>query len=120
MLLTELFTLSLHSWETFAGFPSLGCFLALRYVKNPASLQGKLDFYHTHLAAKSPKVTFKYSCKAASLSKVKSSIEVSKKGDVDRRQEKKENIDNLSLFKNCLLFAKFVFRKVDKREFCNK
>lgn len=90
--LTELFTLLLHSWETLAGFPRLVCFLA-QQVKNPESLQGKLDFYHTHWAAKSPKVTFTYSCKAASSPKVKSSIEVSKKGIVSRRQAKKENTD---------------------------
>lgn len=79
-----------------------------------------MHFYHMHLAAKSPKVTFKYSCKAASLPKVRSSIEFSRKRTCGQEARKeRENIDYLYL-KAMFFLREFVLRKVDKRLFCNK
>lgn len=68
-----------------------------------------------HLAAKSPKVTFKYSRKVASLPKVKSSVGVSKKGIVGRRQEKKEKILIDYLCSKAAFFLReFMLRKLNK------
>ena len=76
-----------------------------------------------HLAAKSAKVIFKYSCKAESLPKVRSSIEVSthtrahtQKGFAGRRQEKKQKIwiDYLSS-KSAFSWRGLVLWKVDKK-----
>ena len=76
-----------------------------------------------HLAAKSAKVIFKYSCKAESLPKVMSSVEVSThtrththKGFAGRRQEQKQKIwmDYLGS-KSVFSWRGFVLWKVDKK-----